>query len=244
MSAAQSAQQNNRGPGGQYSFGTHAEPGGVELGSHTRQRDYPDLAAQSTGKMRQLITSFGYLEDARSAAASRVLSATLRQTYPDAAKAQMYIPSDGTRYVIGSIEDASGKVLADDQDVDNATFEELVNSDVCLDALSCLDTSLDPVAGHNYLDTEENQFGDRFATLRVEDSLNYIHQEKSAVNRGEQTLLQYKSVHGSNDDEPTITAQDLMTDLHRWAMANDVDLEELFARAGRHAEAEVAEGSD
>lgn len=31
MSAAQSVQQNNRGPGGQYSFGTHAEPQGVAL---------------------------------------------------------------------------------------------------------------------------------------------------------------------------------------------------------------------
>lgn len=37
MSAAQSAQQNNRGPGGQYSFGTHAEPENVGLAAPENQ---------------------------------------------------------------------------------------------------------------------------------------------------------------------------------------------------------------
>lgn len=47
MSAAQAAQQNNRGPSGQYGFGTHAEPESLKLAGTNHDAAYSYLHAQA-----------------------------------------------------------------------------------------------------------------------------------------------------------------------------------------------------
>lgn len=224
--------------GGQFAAEARSEASGVALATRSKP-EYAKIAEASAANLSNQWEAANHYRDAESATAARGLAAAIRDQFPNADTARMLYDPEAKRYSLASISQADGqeRSASNDEALEDFTAEDGVH-----DFLASINTSEDNEATHAYMDVKLYNGGSRQeAILRLDDALSHSTFETSPAKRGAQVISAYQAIHDNPDEDEKTVAQDMLTDLHRWARANDVDLHSLFDRASWHADEEEKE---
>jgi len=219
--------------GGQFATSARPEP---DVSLTTEQ--YSARAAQASTRSTKV---WEVRHDARvqeSAHAAAGLAALIRSVYPSAATIQTEeCDQAGCDYQhVAKVLNADGTELSDTHD---EGYEDIAD-----DAFD-LQVSLDPHSewSHGYMETSGSERQGYTSVIRIDDALAAPGKlTKGPADRGAQTIASYRALHDDLDLDDATAARDMLTDLHRWARTNDVDLNALFTAASQVADEEETEG--
>ena len=222
--------------GGQFAEEAKSEPQGVSV--------VPDLTQYRINLHDARVSALWSVEqeiaDRGSAHAAATMAESIRRAFPNAATIRMGDKCDSrgcTRLHTFTVMDEGGIVLADDAD---GELIEISEGTGYLNAEAALQPRNEGTS--SYLHTKELKDGSLVVTMDIASALD-AHTEcvGSPAHRAKETLDYYQAVHDDLDTEPEFVARDLLTDLHHWARANNVDLDDVFERARQYSLEEEAE---